>query len=225
MTSLAASETARPADEILLSTLKHLAQPLGSLEPYLDALDAAVEGMVPGTDRDRLASELALSAAELGDAPRTHRALERMTLAAGDGEELLDLRDWAVQVLGLQEQELRRLDERLRTGPAAPGLLRRLSRLVGEGEPLVEHLLAQTRQADPETAIRLSETALALAEPQRSSSLCMRALRLALQVGALAAVTAAWSGLLARVIEEGDDATLADLVALADDAARRLDTA
>lgn len=209
---------ARPADELLLSTLKHLAQPLGSLEPYLDALDAAVEGMVPGPDRDRLASELALSAAELGDAPRTHRALERMTLAAGDGEELLDLRDWAVQVLGLQEQELRRLDERLRTGTPSAGLLRRLTRLVGEGEPLVEHLLAQARLADPETAVRLSESALALAERLGVPSLWMRALRLALQVKALAAVEAAWHGLLTRVSDEGDDAALADLVALADDA-------
>jgi tetratricopeptide (TPR) repeat protein len=208
----------RPTDELLLSTLKHLAQTLGALEPYLVALDAAVEGMVPGPDRDRLASELASSAAEVGDATRAHRALERLSLQAGDGEELLDLRDWAVRSLGLEAQELRRIDLRLRTEAPSAGLLQRLARLVGEGEPLVEHLLGLARDADPETARRLVEPALALAEPLAMPSLSILVLRLALRVQAVAATEAAWSGLLARVSAEGDDATLADLVALADDA-------
>jgi len=210
----------RPSDELLLSTLKHLAQSVGSLEPYLTALDAAVEGMVSGTDRDRLASELALSAAEVADAARTHRALERLSLAAADAEELLDLRDWAVQSLGLQELELRHLDTRLRAEPPGAGLLQRLARLVGEGEPLVEHLLAQAREVEPEAARRLVEPALALAGTLAVPSVSMRALRLALQVEALAAAEAAWPGLLDRVALHGDDAALADLVALADDARR-----
>lgn len=207
-----------PRDELLLSTLKQLGPALGTLEPYLAALGAAVEGMVPGTDRDRLASELALSASEVGDAARAHRALEHVSLEIGDDEELLELRDWAVHALGLVEQERRRLDERLRGAPPSAGLLRRLARLWGEGEPLVEHLLEQAGEAEPGVAQRLVEHALALAMPLGVPSLPLRAMRAALRVGAKAAAEAAWPGLVAQVTATADDATISDLVALAGDA-------
>src|SRR5690606_12826227 len=74
----------RPADPLLLSTLKHLVQAAGALEPYLVALESAVDGLPPGEPRDRLATELALSAAEFGDAARVYGALERCSSAAGE---------------------------------------------------------------------------------------------------------------------------------------------
>lgn len=209
---------AHPTDPLLLSTLKHLVRSLGAAERYLVALDAAVEGMGPGPERDRLASELAMAAAEAGDAALAHRAIERLSLPAGDDEALLDLRAWAVRRLGLEPQELQRIDERLRTEPPHAGLLRRLAELVGEGEPLVEHLLDLGRDAEPEVAQRLVGTALELAEPLSLPSLSMKALRLALRVQALPAAEAAWPALAKRVSAAGDDASLADLVALADDA-------
>lgn len=208
----------RPADPLLLSTLKHLVQAAGALEPYLVALESAVDGLPPGEPRDRLATELALSAAEFGDAARVYGALERCSSAAGESEELLDLREWAVRTLGLEPQELRRIDDRLSTGPLDPGLLHRLERLLGPGEPVVEHLLEVARRSDAETARRLVGPALVLAEPLGIPSLSVRVLRHALGVGALHAAEAAWPALLERVRHEGDDAALADLVALADDA-------
>ncbi|MCX4242084.1 hypothetical protein [Paraliomyxa miuraensis] len=207
-----------PADPLLLSTLKHVMHLGGTLEPYLVALDAAIEGLAPGPERDRLATELALSAAEFGDAARVYRALEHCSIEAGESEDLLDLREWAVHTLGLEDQELRRIDERLQTGLLDLGLLRRLSRLVGPGEPTVEHLVAQAREAPPEIARLIIEPALVMATPLAMPSLSMRVLRHAIGVGALEAAQSAWPPLLARVSETKDDAALADLVALADDA-------
>ncbi|MCH9686171.1 MAG: hypothetical protein K0V04_32360 [Deltaproteobacteria bacterium] len=211
---------ARPTDGLLLSTFKQLVVTTGDPMPYLLALEAAVESAGPGSDRDRLATELALSAAEVGDAARAHRALGRLSVEAGDGEELLDLRIWVVHALGLQDEELRQIDQRLREGPLDEALLHRLARLLGDGEPTVEHLLAVARDSEPDVAGRLVEPALVLAEPLQLPSLSMRVLRHAVRVGAVQAAATAWPALLAEVAANGSDATVADLVALADDARR-----
>ncbi|MEM7152993.1 MAG: tetratricopeptide repeat protein [Myxococcota bacterium] len=208
----------RPSDALLLSTLKHLARTTGTMLPYLAAVEAAIEGMVPGDERDRLATELALTAAEDGDAARVHRALERISSDAGSSEELLDLRDWAVRNLGLEEEELRGIDDRLRAGAVDPALLLRLGRLVGQDEACVEHLLALVRESEGEVAQRIVTPALQLAGRVGLPSLTMQALRQALWVGAHTAAEQAWPGLVEQVSTAGDDAALADLVALADDA-------
>lgn len=211
----------RPSDDLLLSTLKNLAERTGSLLPYLVAIDAAIEGMVPGPDRDALASELALTAAELGDANRVHRALDRISTAASSSDELLDLRDWAVRQLGLEDEELRRIEERLQAGATDDALVGRLARLVGRGEPCVEHLLAAARNTEGEPARALLTPAAEIAGEIAIPSLTMRVVREALRVDATELVTEAWPALVEQVGTVGDDAELADLVALADDAHER----
>ncbi|MCA9653294.1 MAG: hypothetical protein KC501_25490, partial [Myxococcales bacterium] len=217
-TMVAEALSDRPTDELLLSTLKHLAERTHSLLPYLVALDAAIEGMVPGPERDALATELALAAAEVGDASRTHRALDRISAVAAASEELLDLRDWAVRQLGLEDDELRRIDERLRAGAPDETLVRRLARLVGRGEPCVEHLLAAARSTRGEHAQRLLAPAMELALELSSPPLVLRVTREALQAELTALVAEGWPALVELVGTAGDDAALADLVALADDA-------
>ncbi|MEX1367149.1 MAG: hypothetical protein AB1Z98_28740, partial [Nannocystaceae bacterium] len=164
----------RPADEMLLSTLEHLARLTGSMLPYLVAVEAAVEATVPGPDRDRLGTELALTAADLGDAARVHRALDRVSGQAAASEELLDLRDWAVRQLGLEDDELHRIDERLRAGATDPVLIARLSRLVGHGEASVDHLVALADGMPAEQVEAVLQPAARLATELAIPSLTMQ---------------------------------------------------
>ncbi len=207
-----------PDDALLLSALKHLSQLRGDRRSYLVFLDAAVESLSPGDDRDRLGTELALASAEAGDALRAHRTLDRLSTAAAHTEILLDLRDWTVRNLGLEQQELLQVDEQLEAGPIDTGLLRRLELCVGEGEPMVEHLLSRSRDCESESiALRLIEPALALAEATAPASLWMRVLQHAMRVGASEAALEAWPSLVRRVAAEGEEGTIADLVSLTDD--------
>ncbi|MCA9711404.1 MAG: hypothetical protein KDK70_36535, partial [Myxococcales bacterium] len=207
----------RPDDERLLSALQHLIEQGLDPGPYLTALGDAVDALPPGPDRERLLITLAMAAADAGDAATAYGALERLPVQAIDTDELLDLRDWATESLGLEHEQLRFLDERLVTGPVDARLLRRVAHQLGDGSVLVEHLLNLARDCEPKPARALLEAALGLGIGAAEPALWIQVARHALRVEAGTAIEAAWPALVERAAAEDDEDVIADLVSLSHD--------
>jgi Tfp pilus assembly protein PilF len=206
----------RPADPLLLSELK--AHALAADQPgvYVAAVERALDGNLDPDLRDRLALELAMAAADLGDATQAMHALEHNARAFAESPEALDVWDWAVVALGLEAEELRRIDDRLLAAPADASWLRRLQRRLDDPQFYVEHLLALAGRREG-TARDLLAAAIAEALTIPDNTLLLRTVRICLGHGASDLVREHWADIEDRTVRSGDDGAIADLVQLADD--------
>jgi len=167
-----------PTDELLLSSLRELAQGTPEQGRYTAALDHAIEGLDPGAPRDSLLTERATLALQEGNATAALEALDQLRDESADRPELLDLRDWAVHELGREDEELRRIGDGLRETPSDAGLLERFRRLLaGDEAAMSEHLLGLAQGLDREPATALTLRALALALQTGDGAVLRRAVR------------------------------------------------
>jgi tetratricopeptide (TPR) repeat protein len=210
-------------DGLLLSTLKQIAFASGQTARYLGALHAAVADLAPGTDRDALLGEQATAAVELDDPAAALDALDRLSGAAAEQPEMLDLRDWAVHKLGREDDELRAVGDRLRISPDDKVALARLQRVKGDDAAAVtEHLLGLATEGPPEVAAQLTALALQQSRLCADGALLRRALRRAVDARSDADVVhEAWLAAVEDPQVLADEAALGDVLALAHQAADR----
>jgi tetratricopeptide (TPR) repeat protein len=205
-----------PTDALLLSELKPLASATGRAEVYVEALERALDDVLPTEQRDRLALELAMAAAAIGDAHGVLRAIEHASAAAGGTDEMLDMWDWAVVALGREGAELGRIDERLRRTAADEPTLRRLQRRLDDPPSFVEHLLQIAAHRDG-PAHDLLRPAISIAARLHDIALLLRAVRTSIGHGATDLVAGVWNDLEDTIVRSADEVAIADLVQLADD--------
>jgi tetratricopeptide (TPR) repeat protein len=212
----------RPTHELLLSSLKQICIEHGQggsppqTAPYLAALERAVAGTEGSKRRDSLLVELATSATELQDAETAMQALDRLSPEAASSPEMLDLRDWAVHHLGREDDEMQSIAGRLLASPADETLASRFERIVGNPVHTVEKLLALASEAEGEAAGLLAARAVVVGARIDELSLLVRAMRRAMETGAIEIVSHAWSEAEARARAQEDETAIADLVAVGD---------
>jgi tetratricopeptide (TPR) repeat protein/Tfp pilus assembly protein PilF len=212
----------RPTHELLLSSLKQscfdpeLDGSPSDTAPYIAALERAVAATVDPQRLDSLLVELATTATELQDAEIAMNALDRLSPELAASAEMLDLRDWAVHRLGREDHEMQTIADRLLASPADDTLASRFERIVGNPVHTVEKLLALAAEAEGEAAGLLAARAVTVGARIDELSLLVRAMRRAMESGAISVVSQAWADAEARARAQEDETAIADLVAVGD---------
>jgi tetratricopeptide (TPR) repeat protein len=204
----------RPTDELLLTTLGELPASAGRDEFWLAALTRACTELTAGELRDRLAVDLAVATTERDDPQSTLEALEWLSPGRAQDEALLDLRFRAVRALGVETEEIDRIERALISNPTDDVLIGRLHRLLPEG--CVDHLLALTERVPSKEAAALAESAFEIAKGEVDECRSMiRALGAMVRHGPSPRLPDAWAYVSSVALEVENDDTVVELLQLA----------
>ncbi len=203
-----------PTDELLLSSMRQIAIDCDAQHRYTAALEQAIEALPEGSSRDSLLTERATIALRSGNATAALVSLDLLSDETADRPDLLDLRDWAVHELGREDEELRRVGDRIRAAPDDAGLQERLRRLLGSDEAAMsEHLLGLAQGLPRERATGLTLRALHLALQTADGAVLRRAVRRAHDVAPRdLRVREAWETAIEQAFLDDDPDGLCDLL-------------